>query len=69
MVGKYVKTVNEHYDYVLVDFEGCFDIRVFIAFLEKQGTALRFIPTGAHWANKAEKSAELSEVKLSSSFC
>lgn len=68
MVRKYVETIDEYYENVLVDLEGCFDSKVFRAFLEKQGTGLRFVPTGAHWANKAEKAVELVKVELASVF-
>ena len=67
-VRKYIETVDEHYDYLLVDLEGCFDSRLFHECFEKQGTTLRFVPTGAHWANKAEKAIELVKIELSAVF-
>lgn len=68
MVRKYVETIDEYYENILVDLEGCFDSKIFNTFLEKQGTGLRFVPTGAHWANKAEKAVELVKVELASVF-
>lgn len=68
MVCKYVETIDEYYESILVDLEGCFDSKIFNTFLEKQGTGLRFVPTGAHWANTAEKAVELVKVELASVF-
>lgn len=51
-VQKYVEIVDDHYDDVLVDVEGCVDRKVFRKFLEKQGTSLRFFPTGFQLAGK-----------------
>lgn len=68
MVRKYVECVNEYYENILVDLEGCFDSQTFSKFLERQGTGLRFVPTGAHWANKAKNSIELLKIKLSAVF-
>lgn len=68
MVRKYVESVDEYYENILVDLEGCFDCQTFSKFLERQGTGLRFVPTGAHWANKAEKAIELVKVELSAVF-
>lgn len=68
IIRTYVQTIDEHYDYVLFDLDGCFDSRLFQAFLEKQGITPRFVPTGAHWANKAEKAIELLKVELASVF-
>lgn len=68
MVRKYVESIDEYYENILVDLEGCFDSKTFSTFLEKQGTGLRFVPTGAHWANKVEKAVELVKVELASVF-
>ena len=68
MIRMYVEIVDEHYENVLVDLEGCFDSQQFSTFLEKQGTGLRFVPTGAHWANKAEKAVGLVKGELVSVF-
>lgn len=54
MVRKYIEIFDdEHCDKILVDLEGCFDKNIFNQFQETEGTGLRFIPTGVHWANKA----------------
>lgn len=66
IIRTYVQVVDEHYDYILLDLEGCFNSKDFQSFLEKQGVTPIFVPTGAHWANKAEKALELVKVELSS---
>lgn len=67
-VRAHLSTVMDIYDETWVDLGSCFDSAVFKNFLEKIGTQFMFVPTGAHWASRAEKTIDLLKVELAAVF-
>lgn len=67
-IRAHLNAVMEIYEETWLDLGSCFDSAVFKDFLEKIGTQFMFVPTGAHWASRAEKTIDLLKVELAAVF-